>query len=203
MDRPTRFRDRAPHPRFRICMLARRTFRTPLASDSARGGETLENVKARRDRIQPPDHQPDERARSAALSEGEVRTDREDSRCWGSCSAAIARWENLTGRSAPAPVIPNDSGGRFHPLPSWKVTAPGSPGCGPPSIARSVGLADPVVAVGHRDRRAARYSPCSDESSRSDIGDRCCTETEQRVVTPASGQAGMYQWVKDRDSVVI
>lgn len=41
----------APHPRFRISSSRDALFRTPLASESARGGETLVQVKARRGTI--------------------------------------------------------------------------------------------------------------------------------------------------------
>lgn len=43
----------APHPRFRIFILAaaRTLFRTPLATDSTRGGESLDQVRARRGTI--------------------------------------------------------------------------------------------------------------------------------------------------------
>lgn len=37
----------APHPRFRIFILARRTLQDALASDSAQGGATLDQVRAR------------------------------------------------------------------------------------------------------------------------------------------------------------
>ena len=41
----------APHSRFRILILAHRAVSAPLASDAARGGETLDRVRARRGTI--------------------------------------------------------------------------------------------------------------------------------------------------------
>ena len=86
--------------------------RTPLASDSSRGGESLEQVRARRGTIalshQVIDLAP---ARTAWLTEAEQRggdavvPDRGHLHRWGRYASAIARWEHITGRPPRTSVL--------------------------------------------------------------------------------------------------
>lgn len=95
--------------------IAKTLFRTPLASDSSRGGETLDQVRARRgnDRAESPGHRPGP-ARTGWLTEqierigDTVRPRGGHLRRWGRYAHAIARWEHITGRPAPAPAILNE-----------------------------------------------------------------------------------------------
>jgi DNA (cytosine-5)-methyltransferase 1 len=87
---------------------AKTLFRTPLASDSSRGGETLDRVRARRGTIalSHQSHRPGlERTgwitdQQARLGDA-VRPDREHLHRWGRYADAIARWEHITGRDRP------------------------------------------------------------------------------------------------------
>jgi DNA (cytosine-5)-methyltransferase 1 len=96
----------APHPRFRIFILARRALSNPAGLGlvtrwrDAGSGE----CPSRDDRAQPSGHRPRTRARTASTGEG-GRVDRGLLRRWGRYAAAIARWERITGRAAPAPAI--------------------------------------------------------------------------------------------------
>ncbi len=93
-------------------------FRIPLATDSSRGGETLDQVRARRGTIalshqiidfalHGPAGSPSRRAESETLwslidglfSAGDATP------------TAIARWEHITGCPAPAPALLNDADG--------------------------------------------------------------------------------------------
>lgn len=80
--------------------------RTHRASASqARNGHTDASSRGARDE-----------AWSAAVSGGDIGTDREFLRRWGRYAGAIARWERITGRPAPAPTILNEISGP-HPAP--------------------------------------------------------------------------------------
>lgn len=93
-------------------------FRTPLASDSSRGGESLEQVRARRgtNRTVTSDHRP-RPTWTAWLTQAEQRVgntvvpDRGHIHRWGRYAGAIARWEHITGRPAPAPALLNENAG--------------------------------------------------------------------------------------------
>lgn len=105
---------------------ARTLFRTPLASDSSRGGETLDQVRARRGTIalshqlidlalHGPHGSPaswNESETLFALVE-DIFTAGGDTpiHCWGRYAEAIARWEHITERVAPAPAILNEEKG--------------------------------------------------------------------------------------------
>lgn len=93
-------------------------FRTPLASDSSRGGESLDKVKARRGTIALShriiDFFPQ---RTGWLFEATGRIgdtvvrDRDHVKRWGRYADAIAQWEHITGRHPPAPALLNDTTG--------------------------------------------------------------------------------------------
>ena len=100
----------APHPRFRIFILAHRTLPNPsrVRLRTGQGDAGSCSSPARHDRAQPPSDRP--RAQTAAtIAGGSVRTDRGVLRRWGRYAPAIARWERVTGWSAPAPAILNES----------------------------------------------------------------------------------------------
>ena len=104
----------APHPRFRIFILAHRQGTVPDTAgdrlhpwrrDAGAGTSTQGN-----DRAVAPDHRPRPQ-RTAWLAQQEHRlgdtvvTDREHLHRWGRYSNAIARWEHITGRPAPTPAL--------------------------------------------------------------------------------------------------
>ncbi|OKL53120.1 DNA (cytosine-5-)-methyltransferase [Bowdeniella nasicola] len=108
----------APHQRFRIFALARRT--VPHATSDgliARRGNTRPGAsETRDDRPLAPDHRL-RSPRTGWLAEQESRIgnavvpDRRTVQSWGHYADAIARWEHITGRPAPAPALLNDADG--------------------------------------------------------------------------------------------
>ncbi|MFT3862364.1 DNA cytosine methyltransferase [Micropruina sp.] len=133
----------APHPRFRIFMLAHRQ---DVVQDTAsnrlhprRRDAGPGEGQTRDDRAVPPGHRPCAQ-RTGWLAEQERRlgdavvTGRGHLHRWGRYAEAIARWEHITGRPAPAPALLSESvGPRPSPefvewvmgLPPGWVTAPG------------------------------------------------------------------------------
>lgn len=108
----------APHQRFRIFALARRTVPHPAGDRliARRGNARSGASKAWGDRAVASDHRlcaP----RTGWLTEQERRIgdavvpDRRTVRRWGRYADAIARWERITGRPAPAPALLNDADG--------------------------------------------------------------------------------------------
>lgn len=102
----------APHPRFRIFILARRTVphAAGLGLRTRRRDVGPGEGTTRNDRAESSGDRPRDPARSA-LTRGDVRADRGVLRRWGRYAGAIARWERITGRPAPAPAILNERGG--------------------------------------------------------------------------------------------
>lgn len=133
----------APHPRFRVFILARATVPNPARLRRSTGwGEpgssagTPGNHRA----LAPGDRPRPQRA--AWLTEMEsrigdaVEPDRRHLHRWGRYADAIARWEHITGRAAPAPALLNNkTGARPAPefvewlmgLPRGWVTDPAEP----------------------------------------------------------------------------
>lgn len=106
----------APHPRFRVFFLAHAPLPHParLRRRAGRGEPGPSESTARHDRTLPPDHRPHpERADWLGGMEARTRdlvvADRRHTRRWGRYADAIARWEHITGRAAPAPTILNDT----------------------------------------------------------------------------------------------
>jgi len=108
----------APHQRFRIFALARRTVPHPAGNGliARRGNARSGASKAWDDRAVASDHRlcaP----RTGWLTEQERRIgdavvpDRRTVRRWGRYADAIARWERITGRPAPAPALLNNADG--------------------------------------------------------------------------------------------
>ncbi len=121
------------HQRFRIFALARRTVSHPAGDGLiARRGDSRPGAsEARDDRAVAPDHRL-RAPRSGWLTEQESRVgdavvpDRRTVQRWGRYADAIARWEHITGRPAPAPALLNDADGP-RPAPAfeeWLMSLP-------------------------------------------------------------------------------
>ena len=108
----------APHQRFRIFALARRTVPHPTGDGliTRRGNARQGASETRDDRALAPDHRL-RSPRTAWLTDQEARVgdtvvpDRRTVQRWGRYADAIARWEHITGRPAPAPALLNDTDG--------------------------------------------------------------------------------------------
>lgn len=108
----------APHQRFRIFALARRTVPHPAGNGliTRRRNPRPGASEARDDRTVAPDHRL-RAPRTGWLTEQERRIgdavvpDRRTVQRWGRYADAIARWEHVTGRTAPAPALLNDADG--------------------------------------------------------------------------------------------
>ena len=108
----------APHQRFRVFALARRAVPHPAGDGliSRRGDSRPSASEARDDRAVAPDHRL-RTPRTGWLAEQERRIgnavvpDRRTVQRWGRYADAIARWEHITGRPAPAPALLNDADG--------------------------------------------------------------------------------------------
>lgn len=110
----------APHHRFRVFIIAHR-------QDSVSDAAGLRLLARRRDpgpgasqtghgRSEPPGHRPDHARTNWLTGQMEragdaVRPGPERLHRWGRYSDAIARWEHITGREAPAPAILNETKG--------------------------------------------------------------------------------------------
>ncbi|MEO9330636.1 MULTISPECIES: DNA cytosine methyltransferase [Gordonia] len=103
----------APHPRFRIFILAHAAVPNTagLGLRTRRGGTGSGEGTARNNRAEPSGDRPSDQTRAWALAGSDVRADRGVLRGWGRYAAAIARWERITGRAAPAPAILNEGTG--------------------------------------------------------------------------------------------
>jgi DNA (cytosine-5)-methyltransferase 1 len=108
----------APHHRLRIFILAHRTLPHPTRDrlHAGRRDPRPGTGKARNDRALAPDHRL-RTPRTSWLTEQETRIgdtvvpDRRIVQRWGRYADAIARWEHITGRPAPAPALLNDADG--------------------------------------------------------------------------------------------
>ncbi len=108
----------APHQRFRIFALARRTVPHPTGDGllTRRGNPRPGASETRDDRTVAPDHRL-RAPRASWLSEQEGRIgdpvvpDRRTVQRWGRYADAITRWEHITGRPAPAQALLNDADG--------------------------------------------------------------------------------------------
>ena len=114
----------APHTRFRIFILARRTVSDPagLRRGPRRGKPGSGQGAARHDRPVPPGHRPGpERPAGFTAASGAgaaVAADRAALRRWGRYALGIRRWEHLTGREAPSPALLNDDR-QYRPAPRF------------------------------------------------------------------------------------
>ncbi len=110
----------APHPRLRIFIVARR--QNPVQNPARHGLDPWRRItgagtsSSRHDRPLASDHRP-RAQRTDWLAEQERRIrdavvpDRGHLHRWGRYAPAIARWEHITGRPAPAPALLNDTAG--------------------------------------------------------------------------------------------
>ncbi len=123
----------APHQRFRIFALARRTVPHPAGDGLiARRGDSRSGAsKTRNDCAVAPDHRL-RAPRTGWLTEHESRIgdavvpDRRTVQRWGRYADAITRWKHITGRPAPAPALLNDADGP-RPAPAfveWLMSLP-------------------------------------------------------------------------------
>ncbi len=103
----------APHPRFRIFILARRavpnTARVGLRQ--GRGDAGSGQGTSRHDCTESSSDRPCDQTWASAVAGGDVRADRRVLRRWGRYAAAVARWERILGRTAPAPAVQHGSAG--------------------------------------------------------------------------------------------
>lgn len=107
----------APHPRFRIFVLAGRTAAHPARLRFNQGWREPGPGAStpRYDRHFPPNHRPrpTRALRLASMAEriGDVvDSDRRNLHRWGKYADAIARWEHITGHEAPAPALFHETG---------------------------------------------------------------------------------------------
>lgn len=114
----------APHTRFRIFILARRTVSDPagLRRRTGRGEPGTGQGEARYDRPVSSGHRLGrERPGGFSAASGAgvaVAADRAALRRWGRYALAIRRWEHLTGRLAPSPTLVSDDG-QYRPAPRF------------------------------------------------------------------------------------
>lgn len=106
----------APHPRFRVFILASAVPHPARVRCLPRRGEPGTSPSTpRNDRTVPPDHRP-RAARTSRLAQMEARigdavvADRRHFHRWGRYADAIARWEHITDRTAPSPALIHESG---------------------------------------------------------------------------------------------
>ncbi|MFT3889028.1 MAG: DNA cytosine methyltransferase [Arachnia sp.] len=97
----------APHPRFRIFILARRAVPNParLRLDPRQRTHRASSRPAWNNHSQPSGSGARDATQATTLPGSDVRADRGVLRRWGRYAGAIARWERITGRPAPAPAI--------------------------------------------------------------------------------------------------
>ncbi|WP_420112550.1 DNA cytosine methyltransferase [Pseudactinotalea sp.] len=100
----------APHARFRVFVLARPALSHParLRLDPRQRADRESPSSAGDDHAQPSSSRTLDQARPHKLAGSDLRADRGVLRRWGRYAPAIARWEHITGRPAPAPAILND-----------------------------------------------------------------------------------------------
>lgn len=114
----------APHTRFRIFILARRTVSDPVGlRRGPRWGEPGPGTRpARHDRPVTSGHRPGpERPAGFTAASGigaAVAADRAALRRWGRYALGIRRWEHLIGREPPSPALLNDDG-QYRPAPRF------------------------------------------------------------------------------------
>lgn len=107
----------APHPRYRVFILAHRTVPHPAGLRRREGWRELADGQGTTwdDRAQSPDHRPRparaERIPATGGTGKPLDADRAALRRWGRYTPAIQRWEDLTGREAPAPALLNEETG--------------------------------------------------------------------------------------------
>jgi len=100
----------APHPRFRIFILARRAISNPagLGLRQRRRDAGAGQGAARDHPAEPAGDRPRDQTWPPAVTGDDVHVDRGVLRRWGRYAVAVNRWEGITGRAAPSPAILTD-----------------------------------------------------------------------------------------------
>lgn len=107
----------APHPRYRVFILGHPAVSHPsgLGRRQGQGEPAAGESPTRDDRTQPPDHRSrTPRSEWTPPRRGNrhpVAPHQPDLRRWGRYAPAIAQWERITGRPAPAPARVNENAG--------------------------------------------------------------------------------------------
>ncbi|MGD7786828.1 DNA cytosine methyltransferase [Propionibacteriaceae bacterium Y1700] len=107
----------APHPRYRVFILAHRTLPNPTGVGRfTRRGELAAGESAPwHDCTEPSDHRPRPPRAERLPAPGRVRepvvVDRAALRRWGRYAEAVTRWEQISRRAAPSPAILSDETG--------------------------------------------------------------------------------------------
>ena len=107
----------APHPRYRVFILAHRTLPNPtrLRRLTRRGEPATGESTPRHDRAQPSDHRPrpprTERLPAHRGTRQSLEPDRATLQRWGKYASAIAGWARIVGRPAPAPALISEGTG--------------------------------------------------------------------------------------------
>ena len=107
----------APHPRYRVFILAHRAVPDPtrVGRVSGRGDPATGESTAGHDRSEPSDYRPrpprTTRIPAHPGAREPVVVDRAALRRWGRYAEAVTRWERITGRSAPSPALLSDKTG--------------------------------------------------------------------------------------------
>ncbi len=115
----------APHPRFRVFILAHRAVSHParLRRGTGRGDPATGQSSARHDRIESPDHPLSPPRAERLPARGGIResvgVDRSALRRWGRYAEAVVRWQEVLGRLAPVPTLVREGQCRGHRQRSW------------------------------------------------------------------------------------
>lgn len=107
----------APHPRYRVFILAHRTLPNParIGRLAWRGESATGEGTSGHDRAEPSDHRPrpprTQRLPPYRGTRQPVVVDQAALRRWGRYAEAVILWEQITGRAAPSPAIFSDTTG--------------------------------------------------------------------------------------------
>ncbi|MBN9176977.1 MAG: DNA (cytosine-5-)-methyltransferase [Microbacterium sp.] len=147
----------APHSRFRIFILAKQQEAVPDAAgdrlDSGRRNPGASACAPGNHRPVAPDHRPSPQ-RAGWLAEQErrfrdaVATSRGHLQRWGRYGDAIAQWEHITGRAAPAPALLSDKTG-LRPSPRFVEWLMGLPACWVTDLEYGLTANQQVTALGN------------------------------------------------------
>lgn len=107
----------APHPRYRVFILAHATLPNPtrVGRLTRRGKLAAGESTARDDRTEPSDHRPrpprPQRLHTHRGTRQSLEPDRATLQRWGKYASAIAGWARIVGRPAPAPALISEGTG--------------------------------------------------------------------------------------------
>jgi DNA (cytosine-5)-methyltransferase 1 len=123
----------APHPRYRVFILAHRALPNPtrIGRVPRRGELAAGQSETRHNRAEPSDHRPRTpwtgRLPTGRGTREPVDVDRATLRRWGRYAEAVTRWEYVTGRVAPLPALLHPMAGP-RPAPEFVEWLMGLPG---------------------------------------------------------------------------